>query len=254
VHIGRAQVAEKARREKANLEDAARRARYAFFHKLSEQGIVEVVLTAHTMDDQAETVLAHILRGTGLAGLAGIHPAAGAVRRPLLAFRREELRRYLRQRRQPWREDASNRDTARTRARMRSTLLPLLIKRFNPAAVEHLAALAQRALEETAALDALSSQLVERLVSFEPRGAQIAIPELLDPLRFENSSAASALRARLVRTIVERAKKRPGQLSAGHVEAIVRLARQGEPGKRLEIPGGLDVLRERHALIFRERR
>jgi len=81
---------------KANLEDAARRARHGFFERLAEQGVVDVVATAHTMDDQAETVLAHILRGTGIAGLAGIHPVAGCVVRPLLSFRREELREFLR--------------------------------------------------------------------------------------------------------------------------------------------------------------
>jgi len=254
LHIGRGNVGERAERERVNLEDAARRARYAHFHKLSEQGIVEVVLTAHTMDDQAETVLAHILRGTGLFGLAGIHPAAGPVRRPLLNFRREELRQYLRHKRQRWREDASNRDCGRTRARMRRTLLPLLTKRFNPAAVEHLAGLATRALEEAAVLDALSAQLVEKLVSFGPCGAQIGVRELLDPLGMPDPDSLSGLRSRLVRAIVERAKKRHGQLSSGHVEAIVRFARQGETGKRLQIPGGLDVLRERQTLLFRERR
>ena len=70
LHVGRGDVARKAAQEKANLEDAARRARYEFFKKLTEGGLVDCVTTAHTADDQAETVLAHILRGTGLAGLA----------------------------------------------------------------------------------------------------------------------------------------------------------------------------------------
>ena len=77
LHLGHTDVAKKAKREKANLEDAARRARYAFFKKLTDGGMVDMVLTAHTADDQAETVLAHILRGTGLAGLAGLGEALG---------------------------------------------------------------------------------------------------------------------------------------------------------------------------------
>src|SRR5215831_8147547 len=97
LHIGHADVARKAKQEKRNLEDAARRARYAFFKKLTDSGLVDVVATAHTADDQAETVLAHILRGTGLAGLAGIHPVTkDGIVRPLLEVRREELRKYLR--------------------------------------------------------------------------------------------------------------------------------------------------------------
>src|SRR5262249_37356905 len=111
----REKVAAKARREKANLEDAARRARYAYFDRLAKERHVSRVAVAHTADDQAETVLAHILRGTGLAGLGGIHPQNGCVFRPLLKVRRAELRAYLRSVRQQWREDKTNRDTTRTR-------------------------------------------------------------------------------------------------------------------------------------------
>ena len=116
--VGRENIAAKAKRERANLEDAARRARYAFFEQLVKDGRVSRVAVAQTADDQAETVLAHILRGTGLAGLAGIHPQAGTVFRPLLGIRRAAVRAYLREKRQTWREDATNRDETRTRARI----------------------------------------------------------------------------------------------------------------------------------------
>src|SRR5262249_7822957 len=123
LHVGRGDVAGRARREKSNLEEAARRSRYGFFHRLVEQGIVNAVATAHTADDQAETVLAHLLRGTGLAGLGGIHPTTSeGIVRPLLWARRGDLRKFLRKKRQPWREDATNRDVTRTRARMRKKL------------------------------------------------------------------------------------------------------------------------------------
>src|SRR5216684_7239134 len=112
-------VAKKANTERANLEDAARRARYDYFHSLVESGACARIAVAHTADDQAETVLAHLLRGTGLTGLGGIHPVAGPIIRPLLSVRRSELRRFLRAQKQTWREDATNRDTKRTRARIR---------------------------------------------------------------------------------------------------------------------------------------
>src|ERR1700740_1297998 len=116
-HSASAEVAKKAKKERANLEDAARRARYDYFRSLVDSGVCARVAVAHTADDQAETVLAHIFRGTGLAGLGGIHRIAGPVVRPLLAIRRSELRRFLRARKQTWREDATNRDTKRMRAR-----------------------------------------------------------------------------------------------------------------------------------------
>jgi tRNA(Ile)-lysidine synthase len=254
LHVGRADVAGKAAREKANLEDAGRRARYGFFERLVEQGVVDVIATAHTMDDQAETVLAHILRGTGIAGLAGIHPVAEHVVRPLLTFRREELRKFLRARKQSWREDATNRDTTRVRARMRKKLLPLLAKEFNPAVIEHVAGLAARAREQAALVEQLSRKLFEQLVTLDGKAARIGTAELLNPLKFAEAEGCEVLRGKLILDIVERVKQRRGQISSQHIAAIVRLAKQGQPGKRLQLPGGVDVLREKDALIFAWRR
>ncbi|HSC44845.1 MAG TPA: tRNA lysidine(34) synthetase TilS [Candidatus Acidoferrum sp.] len=253
LHIGRADVAARARRDHSNLEDAARRSRYAFFEKLVQQGLVDAVLTAHSMDDQAETVLAHILRGTGLAGLSGIHPVAGCIRRPLLEFRRDSLRQYLRARKQPWREDASNRDTARTRARMRKKLFPLLLKEFNPAAVEHLAALAERALEQSSFVAHLAGQLFPKLVQQDANGARISLAALSDPLALGDSPAVAALQKALLEKIANHIKPGRGQLSARHLASILLLAQNPETGKRLQLPGGVDVLRERSALLFRRR-
>jgi tRNA(Ile)-lysidine synthase len=253
LHIGRADIAGRARREKANLEDAARRARYSFFEKLVAQGLIDVSATAHTMDDQAETVLAHILRGTGIPGLAGIHPCTESVRRPLLDFRRAELRNYLRAKKQPWREDATNRDTIRSRARMRKKLLPLLVREFNPSAVEHLAGLAARARQQASFMEHLAAQLFEKLAARSESTTRITLAHLLDPMLLGQPDAASALRNALVERIVAHQKARPGQLSAVHIEAIVRLAQHGEPGKRLQLPGGVEVLREKDALVFRAR-
>jgi tRNA(Ile)-lysidine synthase len=254
LHVGRADVAGKAAREKANLEDAGRRARYGFFERLVGQGVVDVVATAHTMDDQAETVLAHILRGTGIAGLAGIHPVAEHVVRPLLTFRREELRKFLRARKQSWREDATNRDTTRVRARMRKKLLPLLAKEFNPAVIEHVAGLAARAREQAALVEQLSRKLFEQLVTLDGKAARIGTAELLNPLNFADAEGCEVLRGKLILDIVERVKQRRGQISSQHIAAIAHLARKGERGKRLQLPGGVDVLREKDALIFAWRR
>ncbi|MBI1740838.1 MAG: tRNA lysidine(34) synthetase TilS, partial [Candidatus Koribacter versatilis] len=131
----------------SGIEAAARKLRYAFFRQLAREGRVSKIATAHTLDDQAETVLLRILRGTGLRGLAGIHPrlvleeegrAFGEVIRPLLGIRRAELEEFLRERGQPWREDSSNRDPVYLRNRVRHRVLPLLKENFGPAAVENL--------------------------------------------------------------------------------------------------------------------
>jgi tRNA(Ile)-lysidine synthase len=254
LHIGRADVAAQARRDSANLEDAARRARYAFFQKIVDQQLVDAVATAHTLDDQAETVLAHALRGTGIAGLSGIHRVAGSIRRPLLDFRRAELRSYLRAKKQPWREDASNRDTNRTRARMRKKLLPLLVKEFNPAAIEHLAALADRAYEQNSFVTQLAAHLFETVVECSPSGARISLSKFADPLALGLSSPEPALQAALLEKIVNHVKPGRGQLSSVHIRAILALAQNPETGKRLQLPARVDVLRERHSLLFLPRK
>jgi tRNA(Ile)-lysidine synthase len=109
-----------------NLEDAARRLRYAFFERVCVRGEATRIAVAHTAQDQAETVLAHLIRGTGPSGLAGIYPTMGSVIRPLLEIQRQDLRDYLKSLHQPWREDATNRDTKRLRARIREQLIPML--------------------------------------------------------------------------------------------------------------------------------
>lgn len=118
---------------------------------------VNKIVTGHTLDDQAETVLMRIIRGTGVTGLSGIHPrilvendreVSGEIVRPLLATRRRELEQYLKDIGQPWREDSSNVDHAFTRNRLRKLVVPLLEKEFNPAVAENLAELAEIARGE----------------------------------------------------------------------------------------------------------
>ena len=118
-------------------EDAARRQRYAFLQQVAEELGARYLVTAHTGDDQAETVLHRILRGTGIGGLAGIprlrvlSPAVTLVR-PLLGFRRHEIRAYLDEIGQGFRDDSSNHDTSYTRNRLRRELIPSLAANYNP--------------------------------------------------------------------------------------------------------------------------
>ena len=261
-HSASVYVAKKAKRERANLEDAARRARYDYFRSLAEAGVCGRIAVAHTADDQAETVLAHLLRGTGLAGLGGIHPAVGPVVRPLLGVRRDELRNFLRARRQTWREDATNRDTTRMRARIRRKLLPLLQKQFQPAIVQHLATLADLAREDEADLQSQAELRVLALVKEAKGSLRIPARDIAWPrsasrnLQMEISEGSgitirsTGVRKRMVRHIIAKIKPRTGQLEANHVEAVLELARSGQNGSSLALPGGVEVQKERDALVF----
>jgi tRNA(Ile)-lysidine synthase len=247
--VARENVTGKAKRERANLEDAARRARYAYFERLVKEGRMSRLAVAHTADDQAETVLAHMLRGTGLAGLGGIHPEAGSVFRPLLDVRRAELRDYLRSKRQTWREDATNQDVTRTRARIRKKLLPLLQKDFQPAVVEHLCQLAELAREDNAHLENHAELRLSALS--QERDAGISIPVRDIALGGNRLESTRAVAKRMVRQLVTRVKARAGELSAAHVDAVLQLAARGHSGQILQLPGGVEVRRERETLVFR---
>lgn len=152
---------------KETLEEAARNLRYDWFRALLSEGVADAVTTAHTLDDQAETVLHKLLRGAWTEGLSGIHPviacSKGVILRPFLAVRRTEIEAWLRSLGQDWREDATNQDTTFTRNRIRHELLPQLAT-FNAQIHTQLANLATIARDEEAYWDGELKQMLVSLL------------------------------------------------------------------------------------------
>lgn len=256
--VARADVAAEARRHHWNLEDAARRLRYQFFTSVVEAGRADRVAVAHTADDQAETVLAHMLRGTGPSGLAGIYPIAGCAVRPLLHVRRAELRKFLEQRGVNWCEDSSNRDTHRLRARLRHQLLPELERDFSSTIVERLGALAQLAGDEARFWDALVEDRFGAFVTESADGFSIRAADLLAPLSFSALAASDggpasevyrSVAQRLTRRILEAVRSGHQGITAQHVEQTLRLASELPSGRRIELPGAM-VERNFDRLLF----
>lgn len=266
--LERADVARAARQKGWNLEDAARRLRYAFFRRLVEQRRATHVAVAHTADDQAETVLAHLIRGTGPTGIAAIHPIAGGTIRPLLEFRRSELRRYLNALGQGWREDSTNEDPARLRSRIRHDLLPRIERDFSNRIVEHLCAVARLSHEEQVFWSALVEDRYRALTKEieSSRGRKclaISAADLLSPLRglvdagdlldgeIDNPRVEwRALTERLVRRLYEQLRGTRSGLTLAHVDQVIRLAAKSISGKWLQLPGGIRVERKRDSLLF----
>lgn len=222
------------------IEAAGRALRYEFFRELARAGQVRKIATAHTLDDQAETVLLRMLRGTGIRGLAGIHPRlvlkddghkSGEVVRPLLEVRRVELQEFLRARGQEWREDSSNRDPNFLRNRVRLGVLPVLKESFGEAAVENLADVAEiaRAEEE-------HWECGHREVGAAAGDLKVAsLSEL--PL---------AAQRRLVRNWLE-TNAGPGSVSFRVIEDVLELA-AGAAGRTLGLPGGRTLRRTQREL------
>jgi tRNA(Ile)-lysidine synthase len=150
-------------------EEQTRRERYAFFREAAGTCGARYVATAHTADDQAETILHRILRGSGLAGIAGIPRVRRlgqdlTVVRPLLTVRRRQILDYLAALGQSYRHDASNQDLAYTRNRLRHELLPHLAEHYNPRVIEALLRLGRSAAEAHELLASRAAELLERVV------------------------------------------------------------------------------------------
>ena len=141
LYEGNADVPDLARRWKTGLEDAARRARYAFFRETAAAAQIQTVVLAHHMQDQAETLLLHAVRGSAGRGLGAMCERSGLYARPMLAIDREEILTYLRENGIVWREDSTNRALEPARNRVRHTVMPVL-RSINPRADEALCRMA----------------------------------------------------------------------------------------------------------------
>lgn len=260
-----------ARQEAARegLEEAARELRYQVFRKLISSGQVDIVATAHTLDDQAETVMMKLLRGAWTEGIGGIAPAVdspgqghGKIVRPMLGVRRAQIEDYLQDRGQSWREDATNRDLSLMRNRVRHELMPML-RGFNPGIDGALARLAEIARDEEAFWQGEVTRLLPQvLLPGRPvRGGGRAVSTVTGnsscALEVERlRSMAPALRRRIMRAA---ARSIGCRISATETAKLLALAGLGEvdppvaarPGVRLELSGGLRAERTAREIQLR---
>ncbi|HEV2116476.1 MAG TPA: tRNA lysidine(34) synthetase TilS [Terriglobales bacterium] len=267
LHLSSGDTPAHAVEHRLSLEAAGREVRYQYFLQLLAQGQLDRVATAHTLDDQAETVLLRLTRGTGTTGLAGIYPkwsiesgewpvhanssaraATGkhstslpaAIIRPLLRIRRSEVLVYLQHLAQPWREDASNQDLRFARNRVRHKILPLLEGELNPRIHELLAETAEIARAEEDYWAAEASRIFSQVWTNAGQGCLSIGAVQQHPL---------ALQRRLVRAAGERLGM---SLEFQHVEELLALIQTPAGGERqIVLPSGWRALRRRDRLEFK---
>ncbi|HZW94621.1 MAG TPA: tRNA lysidine(34) synthetase TilS [Candidatus Eremiobacteraceae bacterium] len=257
------------------------------FQSQDQERSLNKIATGHTLDDQAETVLMRLIRGTGLRGLGGIHPrivvenedgeGQGEIVRPLLGIRRTELEQYLADLKQPWREDSTNAESKFTRNRVRGLVLPLLEREFNPAVVESFAELAEIARDEEdyweneisgwlgTVVQWSQPQWTRGLPGFEGPQSLVQIhpsnPELLNRLQQPGSAVMNASVSRpwlltepiaVQRRVLKAIGEQAGiPLEFKHIEEILHFAAaDGPPGKELSLPLGWKIVREPEAMVF----
>lgn len=238
--VGRGDVRTFARREKRSLEEAARTLRYSFLFRAAEERGCDRIAVAHNADDNAETLLLHLLRGSGLNGLTGISPKLHQVERPLLTTSRQEIEDYLAQNRLPHVEDSSNADDAYTRNRVRHQLLPLM-EELNPGFVRRLSSAIPRLRSDNDCLNAQAWQLFRQA---SRRGEDLVIPAAAI------SRAPEPIGARAVRLLMSEAAEGDWDCSAAHIEAVLSLCRGNDPSARVCLPRRLTVRREYGELVF----
>lgn len=233
---GRADVVAGARAAKRSIEDEARRARYTFlFDQAAHHGCARVAV-GHTMDDQAETFLMRLARGSGIRGLSSVYPVVKkentSLIRPLIEARRSEILAHIEARGLTYREDASNLDRDFTRNRLRHDVLPYLAETLNPRLTETLARSAAILRDEE---DYMESQAREAFAELT------AAPDAPDAdVRVSVSALETmhpALRRRLVRLAVEQVNGDTANLTSSHVADVLKLLERGRSGREIHLPG-----------------
>ena len=203
------------------VEETGRRLRYEFLFRTADAIGADRIATAHHAQDQAETVLLNLLRGTGPEGLGGIPPVRGRIVRPLLQTSRAEIEDYLQENGLSHVEDSTNEDTHYARNRLRRELWPRL-ETINPALTKAIGRTTEILRRENGYLDTLAAEYLP------PSGTAVETARLL--------SAPEALRSRVMRLLLERTPTGKKDVGVAHIQALLALA---ESGGLLALPGGL---------------
>lgn len=230
-------VAAQAAAAGANLEEAAREARYGWLRQTAALLAADRVALGHTIDDQAETVLMRLVRGSGVDGAAGIFPVVDATFvRPLLETSRREVLAYLESLGARWREDSTNSDLSLARNRIRRELIPYLEAHFNPAVVEALARSADAAREAGEFLDSEAARALAEIGKATPQGIALDAPKL--------AALHPALSKLVLRAAVRAARGDRRRITARHLAALMDLSRPRRSGRRIALPGWWEARRE----------
>ena len=233
-----------AEKEGLSMEEAARRLRYAFLKETAAERGCDAILTAHHADDNAETMLLNLLRGTGSAGLAGIPPVRGNICRPFLRITRLELADYAQSHGIPHVEDETNDDPeAAARNALRSSVLPVL-RQLNPRFAENMARTASILREESDALESMARGLLDQVKEL-PDG--VSVPCLM------LTEVPAAVAERAVLQLLVQVSGHRKDLTAAHVLAVLDLARGDRTGLEVTLPYGLTARRKKYTLEITRR-
>ncbi len=223
-----------------SLEDAARGLRYSFFNEILAKRSAQRIATAHTLNDQAETVIMRLIRGSGSQGLAGIRPSVGNIIRPLINVTKAEAREYLRSKGVSWREDSTNSSDEFLRNRIRNELVPLL-RSYNPAVEQVLSRVAAVCAAEADFISAEGERRFGKIARVAGGGVLGDTEKLL--------AEPPAIRFSVMRKSILAVKGDLNSVSAKHLFSIDEVVRSGESSAEVDLPGGV-VFHAGHGVFF----
>ena len=235
--LGSGDVSAYSRQRRLSVETAARELRYDFLRKTAEKIGADRIATAHTADDNAETVLFNLVRGSGLRGLRGIPPVRENIIRPVLCFTRGQVMEYIKEYGIPYVEDSTNFELVYSRNRLRHSVIPLL-KEFNPRFVETFSETSELVAEDEEYLSSLADKVL-RNAKRQPQG-----------LRFPASELISLPKPVASRVVMRAAEELGCAISRNLVGGVMELALSENPSAERSFAGGLTVFREYGDIVF----
>ena len=233
-----------AKKTRGSTEEAARNARYAFLEEVRKKHKAQKIALGHNLNDQAETVLMRLLRGSGPSGLTGIPPCRdGSIIRPLIEIERPEIENYLKAKKLASVTDSSNLKTDYLRNKIRLELMPLLEEQ-QPQLPRLLGQTAEILRDEDEYMERIAEAWLKSNREMPPQHT-LRVPILLFPRHLP-----VALRRRVIRNVIGTVKKDLRRISWDHIEAILHLVKAEKPQAALNLPGRLMVNRTYDHLIL----
>ncbi len=232
-----------AKKHGLGTEEAGRNVRYRAFYEaaahMQVQGTVRIA-TAHTANDAAETVLFHLLRGSGLSGAAGIRAVNGPIIRPLLQISREQIEQYLQEEGIRWQEDKTNAEDVYARNRIRHGLLPMAVQQINPRSIKHLAQAGETFALAQEYIHMQAQSLLQTLQVEEASTTSVFVPTL--------QKAPIILQQEAIRLLLDSAAEGLKNISRTHIDAVLALCDNTNGLKELTLPQGIIVQRDHKIL------
>jgi tRNA(Ile)-lysidine synthase len=225
-----------------SLQQAARQLRYGFLHALYQALNATRIALGHTADDQAETLLMRLVRGSGPAGFAGIPAVRLPFIRPLITVSRPAIYSYLQSEHCPWVEDSSNDHIVYLRNRVRLDLLPKL-QQYNPQIVRRLNELADMFRADNAVLEEQVDEWASQTLAWQTRGRVEICCRLF-------GLAPVAIQRRLLRRIIEALATSPEAVGFRHIERLRQFIVSGYQERRCSLPGGIGTERHAETMLF----